>query len=180
VTYGNLRMRQGRPGEAIAAYERALSLDARFAAAYVNLADAYRQQQREGDAEKVLRRGLVVLPRAADLHHALGLLLVRRGDRGAALKELAAAAKLAPDNARYSYVYAVGLHSTGKVSEALAMLRSADARHPYDIEILSALVSMNRDEGRAKAALPYARKLAEVLPGDPDVKRLLGELERAK
>ena len=179
VSFGNLRMRQGRPEEAIAAYQRALSLDARYAGAYVNLADAYRQQQRESDAESILRGGLALLPRSADLHHALGLLLVRKGDKATALKELAAAAKLAPDNARYSYVYAVGLHSTGRQSEALAVLRSADARHPYDLEILSALASMNRDAGNAKAALSYARKVDEVLPGDPNVKRLVDELERA-
>jgi predicted CXXCH cytochrome family protein len=176
---GNLRMRQGRPEEAIAAYERALSLDARFAGAYVNLADAYRQRNRDNDAEKVLRRGLALLPRAADLHHALGLALVRQGDKTAALKELALAARLAPDNARYAYVHAVALHSAGKQGEALAVLRAADARHPYDLDILGALVSMNREAGNARAALPYAKKLAEVLPGDPNVKHLVDELERA-
>jgi len=179
VNIGNLRMRQGRPEEAIAAYERALSLDAHFAGAYVNLADAYRQQKRESDGEKVLRRGLVLLPRAPDLHHALGLLLVRKGDKGAALKELALAVKLAPDRARYSYVYAVGLHSTGKRGEALNVLRAAEARHPYDLEILGALVSMIRETGKPRDALSYARKIAEVLPGDTGAKRLLAELEQA-
>ena len=179
VNLGNLRMRQGRPEEAIAAYERALSLDARFAGAYVNLADAYRQQKRESDSEKVLRRGLTLLPRAPDLHHALGLLLVRKGDKGAAIKELAVAAKLAPDNARYGFVYAVGLHSAGRRGEALSVLRAAEARHPYDLEILGTLVSMIREAGNPREALPYARKIAEVLPGDPAVKRLLAELEQA-
>ena len=96
VNLGNLRMRQSRPEEAIAAYERALALDPRFAGAYVNLADAYRQQKRESDGEKVLRRGLALLPRAADLHHALGLLLVRKGDKAAALKELARGGEARP------------------------------------------------------------------------------------
>jgi len=179
VNLGNLRMRQGRREEAIAAYERALSRDPRFAGAYVNLADAYRQQQLESDAERALRRGLLVLPRAADLHHALGLLLVRKGDKVAALTELAMAARLAPDNARYAYVYAIGLHSAGKRDAALARLRAAIARYPYDLDILGALVSMNREAGNAKAALAYARKLAEVLPDDPGVKRLLSEPEKA-
>ncbi len=179
VSLGNLRMRQGRPDEAIAAYERALSLDARFAGAYINLADAYRQQMRENDGEKTLRRGLALLPLAPDLHHALGLLLVRKGDKVTALKELAAASKLAPDNARYIYVYAVGLHSTGRQREAVSVLQAAEAHHPYDLEILSALVSMNREAGNPAAALPYARKLAAALPDDPEVKRLVTELERA-
>jgi len=180
VAFGNLRVRQGRPEEAIAAYERALSLDARFAGAYVNLADAYRQQNRDGDGKKVLQRGLKELPRAADLHHVLGLLLVRQGDKAAAVRELAAAAKLAPDNARYAYVYAVGLHSTGKRGEALAALREADARHPYDLEILGALVSMLREAGDDKVALAYAKKVAEALPEDANVKRLVDDLEGRK
>jgi tetratricopeptide (TPR) repeat protein len=179
VNLGNLRMRQGRSGEAITAYERALSLDPRFAGAYVNLADAYRQQKRENDGQKALRRGLSLLPRAADLHHALGLLLVRTGDKSAALQELALAAKLAPDNARYAYVYAVGLNSAGKRAEALVVLRAVDRRHPYNLETLSALVSMNREAGNTRDALSYAKKAAEVLPNDPAVKRLLSELEQA-
>jgi tetratricopeptide (TPR) repeat protein len=180
VNLGNLRMRQGRPEEAIAGYERALSLDPRFAGAYVNLADAYRQQGRDAEGEKLLRRGLTLLPRAPDLHHALGLLLVRKGDQSAALKELAMAAKLAPDNARYGFVYAVGLHSANRRGEALSVLRAAEARHPYDLEILGMLVSLNREAGKPGDALPYARKLAEALPDDPAVKRLVAELEASK
>ena len=177
VNLGNLYMRQGRSNEAISSYQRALSLDPRFAGAYVNLADAYRQLNRDSEGERVLRRGLALLPRAANLHHVLGLLLVRKGDNAAALKELATAAKLEPDNARYAYVYAVGLYSAGKNTEALAVLRAADKRHPYDLEILSALISMNLEAGNDKAALPYARKAAEVLPDDQGVKALVAKLE---
>jgi Flp pilus assembly protein TadD len=105
---------------------------------------------------------------------------VRKGDKAAALRELAQAAKLAPDNARYSYVYAIALYSSGQRGAALTALRTLDQRHPYDLEILAALISMNREAGDAKAALPYARKVAEILPDDPGVKRLLGELEGAR
>jgi predicted CXXCH cytochrome family protein len=179
VNLGNLRLRQALPKEAIAAYERALALDPRFAGAYVNLADAFRQQGREAEGEKVLRQGLTLLPRVPDLHHALGLLLVRKGDKATALKELAVAAKLAPDNARYGYVYAIGLHSAGRQGEALSVLRAAEARHPYDLEILGTLVSMIRETGKLQDALPFARKIAEILPDDPGVKRLVAELEGA-
>jgi tetratricopeptide (TPR) repeat protein len=177
VNLGNLRLRQGRPDEAIALFERALALDPRFAGAYVNLADTYRQSARESDAEKTLRRGLAQLPRSAELHHALGLLLVRKGASQAALTELAAAVKLAPESTRYAYVYAIGLNSAGKRDAALAVLSAADVRQPYDLDILGALVSINRDAGNARAALPYARKLAEALPRDPGVTKLLAELE---
>jgi predicted CXXCH cytochrome family protein len=177
VSLGNLRMRQGRSDEAIAAFERALSLDPRFTAAYVNLTDAHRQLGREAEGEKVLRRGLELLPKAADLHHVLGLLLVRKGDKAAGLAELGAAVKLAPGNARYAYVHAVALHSEGKRDAALAELRAINERYPYDLDVLGALVSINRDAGIPTAALPYARKLAELFPNDAGLQQLIGELE---
>ena len=71
----------------------------------------------------------------------------------------------------------MGLHSAGKRTEALAVLRAADKRHPYDLEILSALISMNLEAGDNKAALVYAKKAAEVLPDDQGVKALVAKLE---
>ena len=178
VNLGNLRLRQGRTDEAVAAYERALTLDPRFSGAYVNLADAYRQLGRDAEGEKILRRGLAEAPRSADVHHALGLLLVRQGDKAAALKELRSAAQLAPDNARFAYVHAIGLHSAGQRAAALAALREAERKHPDDLEILMALVTINREAGSTRTALPYARRIAELLPGDPEVRGLVAELER--
>jgi Flp pilus assembly protein TadD len=125
----------------------------------------------------VLRDGLAQLPRAADLHHSLGLLLIRTGDKAEALKEFEQAATRAPDQARFAYVYAIALNSEGRKDRALEVLRAADRRHPYDLEILSALISINRESGDAKSALVYARKAAEALPDDPAIKRLITELE---
>ena len=180
VSLGNLRMRQGRTKEALAAYERALLLDPRFVPGYVNLADAYRQLGREAESEALLRRGLALLPREADLHYALGLALVRKGDKRSGLEELSTAAALAPQNTRYAYVHAVGLHSAGKRDAALAALRAINARHPYDLEVLGALVSFNREAGNAKAALAYARTLSELFPDDSRLKQLIRDLEHAK
>ena len=177
VNLGNLYLRQRRMDDAVAAFQRAIALDPQFTGATLNLADAYRQSGRDAEGEKQLRSGIARAPRNPDLHHALGLLLVRKGDKTAALQELALAARLAPDNARYAYVHAVALNSAGKRAEAIALLRVANTRTPNDIEILSALISLNREAGDFKAALAYARKAAEILPGDPGVKRLVSELE---
>jgi predicted CXXCH cytochrome family protein len=176
VNLGNLYLRQRRMDDAIAAFQRALSLDPQFTGATLNLADAYRQSGRDAQGEKLLRDGIAQTPRNADLHHALGLLLVRKGDKAAALQELALAARLAPDNARYAYVHAVAVNSAGQRAQALALLRAANSRHPNDIDVLSALISLNREAGDVKAALVYAKKAAEILPDDPGVKRLVAEL----
>jgi Flp pilus assembly protein TadD len=105
---------------------------------------------------------------------------VRKGDKAAGLAELGAAVKLAPGNARYAYVHAVALHSEGKRDAALAELRAINERYPYDLDVLGALVSINRDAGIPTAALPYARKLAELFPNDAGLQQLIGELESGR
>ena len=157
-----------------------MKLDPQFASAWVNLADAWRAQGREDEVEATLRKGLAMLPRSADLMHALGLAQVRKGDKGAALVSLAEAARLAPERPRYTFVWAVALHSAGRSGEALKALREADKRHPYDVSLLGTLVSIERETGDTKAALTHARKLAEALPDDPQVKALVSELARGK
>ncbi len=159
------------------AYTFGVYRDPKFAGAYVNLADALRQLDREDEGEKALRQALAVMPRDADLHHTLGLLLIRRGDKAAAYRELADAARLAPDHARYAYVYAIALNSESKRAEALAVLRAADQHHPNNLDILSALISINREAGDRQAALHYARQAAVLLPDNANLKRLVAELD---
>ena len=177
INLGNLRLRQGRVDEAITAFQRAVLLDAQLPAAYLNLADAYRQARRDTDGEKTLREAIARMPRNADLHHALGLLLVRKGDKPVALQSFAQASRLAPDNARYAYVQAIALNSLGKRAEALALLRATQARHPDDLDTLNALVSIQAEAGDARGALVYAEKMAVLMPDDPSVRRLLADLK---
>ncbi len=100
-----------------------IELDPEFVPAYVNLADLLRAQSLDAEGERVLRDGLKHVPRSAALHHALGLALVRQGRNTQALAELQRAAKLAPSDTRYAYVYAVGLNSAGKTQAAIAESR---------------------------------------------------------
>ena len=98
----------------------------------MNLADLYRTQGRDADGERVLRKGLEIAPHSADLHHALGLLLVRAKRLPEALPAFARATELDPDASRYAYVYAVALNSTGQGQQAIAELERAHALHPGD------------------------------------------------
>jgi predicted CXXCH cytochrome family protein len=159
LNIGLLYVDLGDPAKAQAAYQSALTRNPRFAPAYVNLADLYRQQSDDQRAEQVLRAGLMQVSDGADLRHALGLLLVRAQRYDAAVTELGRAARERPDVARYAYVYGVALHSTGKVNEALQTLEAAQRRHPTDRAILEALISMHREAGHADKAQAYTSKL---------------------
>jgi Flp pilus assembly protein TadD len=160
----------------VRAYERAVTLDPTFVPAYVNLADHHRARQEDEQGERVLRRGLARNPDAPALHHSLGLLLARERRYGDAVAALGRAAELAPDDARYAYVYGVALNSTGRAGRALAVLTRAHDRHPGDAEILFALATISLERGDRDAARAYARKLVEVAPEDPRARQILGEL----
>ena len=126
----------------------------------------------------MLRAAVVGSPRDAGLHHSLGLALTRLKRPAEALGELARAAELEPERARYAYVYAVGLHSAGRAGEAMTVLKDILARHPGDRETLLALISFSRDAGDIPAALEYAERLAGMTPGDRDVTALIENLRR--
>ncbi|HVM79629.1 MAG TPA: tetratricopeptide repeat protein [Stellaceae bacterium] len=176
-TLGAFYAERGLAAEAEAEYRAALRLNPKFAAAAIDLADLYRQLGREHEAGEALRTALLASPQDASLHHALGLQMVRTKDRGA-VEELRRAAELEPQQARYVYVYAVALSSTGRPREAIAVLEASLARHPSDRATLQALVAFNRDIGDAKSALAYAERLAQILPDDRDLAALIESLKK--
>ncbi len=173
---GNLYALRSRDAEAAAAYRKALALDPTYVQAALNLADLQRGLAREDEAERTIRAALARTPGSAPAHHALGLSLVRQKRAQEALAELALAAKLAPEDPRFAYVYGVALHDTGKRAEAMKVLQAALARHPYDRELLFALATYERAVGDAARARDYARLLRELEPANRDFARLAGEL----
>ena len=177
VNLALLHSTQQRPGEAEAELRTALELDPRFVPAAVNLSDLYRATGREPEGESVLRDVLKRDPSSAVAHHALGLLLVRGKRMPEAVTELEAAARLAPESARYGYVYAVALNEKSGPKPATEVLLRVLARHPYDRETLSALAAYSRAQRDPKQALIYARRLAALDPSNAEARQLVEYLE---
>jgi tetratricopeptide (TPR) repeat protein len=159
LNLGLLEVALGDAKAAETAYRTALRLDRRFAPGYVNLADLHRALGQDAAGEAVLRDGLAAVPDDASLHHALGLLEVRKKEMAKAVESLARAAQLAPDNARYAYVHALAVQGTGDAAQAITLLDAALTRHPNDRDILAALVLYHQQSGNADAAGEYARRL---------------------
>jgi predicted CXXCH cytochrome family protein len=176
LNLGLLYLAQQRPVEAEAALKTALELDPRFVPASVNLADFYRATGRDAEGERVLREALRRNTRSATARHALGLLLVRQQRMPEAVAELEAAARLAPESARYGYVYAVALHDLGRPKQARDVLTRVLARHPYDRDALAAQIAYALEQRDSSQALAHARRLAELEPGNADVRRLVERL----
>lgn len=176
LNLGLMYARENHSDKAEVELKTALSLDPSFTPAAVNLADLYRGQNRDQEGERVLQEAISRSPNDASLEHALGLLMVRqkRGAQGLAL--LAAAARIDPGNARYVYVYAVALNDAGQTRAAIETLERSIKAHPYDRDSLAALANFLEQSGDPAKALIYAQRLDELEPGDPEVRRMLKEL----
>jgi tetratricopeptide (TPR) repeat protein len=101
---------------------------------------------------------------------------LKRNDE--AIAELRRAAEIEPERARYTYVYAVALHSAGQTENAMTVLEENIARHPSDRDTLMALLSFHRGAGRIDSALRYAEQLALIIPEDKDLVELIEDLRR--
>lgn len=132
VNRGNFHTARKEFESAERAYREALQLDPDFLTAYINLADLFRVTQRDSEGLILLEHGLARLPEAADLHHGLGLLQVRLKNTPEALKSLERAVKLAPDQPRFGYVYAMALTSVGRTLDARDVVRTALRITPND------------------------------------------------
>jgi predicted Zn-dependent protease len=106
------------------------------------------------------------------LHHALGLTLTRQKQADDALSEFRTATELEPDRSRYAYVYAVALHSSGRINESIKVLKENLARHQEDRDTLSALITFRKYWGRPR----YAERLSRVIPNDRELNRLTEDL----
>jgi predicted CXXCH cytochrome family protein len=169
-------MGRQRVDEAESELQAGLRLDPKASELSVNLADLYRGTGRDALGVETLQKSIAVAPDNGAAHHALGLALVRQKNYPEALAQFAEAARLAPDDARFAYVYGVALKSLGKREESRKVLGEALARHPYDLSLLNALLGEALAAGNVDAAAPLARRLAALRPDDPEIARLAAKL----
>ena len=85
---------------------------------------------------------------------------------------------LEPDRSRFAYVYAVALHSAGRIGDAISILKQSVARHPLDRDTMMALVAFSRDAGDIDTAIAYAERLVAAFPQDAGLDRLVRELRQ--
>jgi Flp pilus assembly protein TadD len=178
LNLGLLETRLPHPTEAENQYRTALRLDQNFTPALVNLADLARMRGQNQEGVDLLRKAVAIDPNNADIHHSLGLALVRQHNYADAIPELRQASELAPDNARYAYVYAIALNSIGAGASAMELLENTHKRHPADRDTLLALVSIARETSDFATALTHARELVALYPTDMQLRMLVLDLEK--
>ncbi|WP_299599371.1 lipopolysaccharide assembly protein LapB [uncultured Microbulbifer sp.] len=159
VNLASLRGREGNIAEAERLLQQAVELAPYFTPGVINLADLYRASGRESEGEALLRKALDNAFDKAPIQHTLGLSLVRQKKMAEASGMLMASAHSDSATPRYVYVYGIALNSQGKPDRAIDELERGLARFPGDPQILSALVSIYREQGNEAMAAKYEQQL---------------------
>lgn len=162
VNLGDTYRQMGENDKAENYYREALDLAPHYAPAYVNLADFMRARGNDDAGKVVLESGLDKVEDPASLQHSLGLLLVRQNELDPAMDYLKQAAESPSASARYVYVYAVALHSTGNTRQAIDVLEQSLPRFSGNPQLLSALVGFHLELGQQADAKRYDQMLRTI------------------
>lgn len=130
----------------------AMSLLARGAAAY--------SEDQLDEARRLLEEALRLDPRLARAHALIGLTLARQNAIQQALRHLARAHQIAPDNPDYAYDYAVLLIQGQRFAPAVPILESLHQKSPAAEDVLVNLA-------RAYAGAGKFEKLSALVSGLP-------------
>ncbi len=158
-------------------FQAALAIEPRYSPTYVNYADFLRRQDRLKDAVDLLNDGLCTATFPADIHHALGLLLVSQGNLPDALVQLEAAASQPGESARYAYVFAVALYDSGQIEKSLTILEESLVRHPWDWDSMLALALYSLEQEQPRRALETVQRMLKLAPGDAGTLNLLAQVK---
>jgi tetratricopeptide (TPR) repeat protein len=137
---GTLHADQHEWLKAEAMLKKAIELEPGLAISSLNLADVYREQGREEEAQALIRKVIHQHPDNAAAHHALGLSQLRKQGHKDALSALRQAMRLEPHNPRFAYVYAAVLENTGQRKQAVQVLEGVVKTQRADRQTLQALI----------------------------------------
>ena len=162
---GTLYADMGKWVEAEASLKKAIELAPDSAASSLNLADVYRAQGRENEAQSVLQDVASRFLNDATAQHALGLSLLRQRQLDQALVPLRHAAELAPGNSHFALVYALALERGGQNRLAVSILQDALKLNPADRDVAKTIVAICNRIGDSSCTRRYASPTPLVTPG---------------
>ena len=175
---GLLDAREGRAGEAIGSFQKALELSPDHLIALDNLGSAYRQQKRWDDARETYERALEVSPGDAEANYGLGMVFAQKDDTALAFDSLQKALKLRP-------VYPEALNNLGilylrtrRRDEAVASFEECIRVAPAFDQAYLNLARVHAIEGAPDKARVVLIDLLKQHPGHEQAQQMMDQLGR--
>ena len=192
LSLGILAENQNKPKDAERHYRQAIVRESTFVPARMNLATLLSRLGRNGDAEKLLREAVRLQPTWGQAHYSLGLLLAEDRRRlPEAIRVLERAAGYWTDNPRIPYNLGIAYWQSADraktlerpeskilYEQAIKALMHAIGMQPDNPEFVQSLIQLYVQQRQPKEALPYARRLLELVPGNPQVRAFVSQIEQ--
>ncbi|MEO8445240.1 MAG: tetratricopeptide repeat protein [Gammaproteobacteria bacterium] len=158
---GNALLALGRVEDAIASFQKAISIDRNLAEAHLNLGNALQQQGQPDEAIASYRRALRLKPQSAETHYNLGRVYESQAKMTDAVRSYGRAVALLPDYAEAHFNLGNAYHATGALAEAIASYQRAVNLKPDYAEAHNNLGAQFEARGDlAEATASYGRALA--------------------
>lgn len=165
---GGLRLLKGESATAIAAYEKALTLDPANRDALVHLGMAYT----ETDPKKAItyfRRSLTVEPGSAEVHYRLGLAYQRAGQAREAETAFQQALAIAPELLTSQLALAELYEVQASTPLAIEAYQRCSTLNPRNPALFLRMGSLHERTGEFDQAERALLKAATLLPKDPSI-----------
>ncbi len=172
---GNLALDLHQYQQAEHHYRKALEVEPIYLPAYINLADLLRRQGSEKPARSVLMRAQSIAPDDPDINYALAMSWIRDNNRVQAGEHLRRSAQFG--NAGHKFTYGLLLKEQGETDAALIQLERAHALKPNQFDINYVLAQLYIEKKAYPQAMAYARNLAKLAPDDPQMRKLIEQLQ---
>jgi tetratricopeptide (TPR) repeat protein len=167
---------EGRPGDAVERYKRALALDATYTPALNNLGTALRATGRVDEAVAVYGQALSHQPDSASVHYNLGNALAAKGDR---IGAIAAYRRAIAVNPRYADAYnnlGQVLAAEGRMDEAIHAFRQALAIDDRAAIVHGNLGNALASRGAMRDAIAHLQRASALAPDNAAARYDLGSL----
>jgi tetratricopeptide (TPR) repeat protein len=169
LNLGLVREEQGRHGDAIASFQKALELKPRLRGANLFIGVAEFRSNRLDPASVALRKETAISPKDANAWMWLGIVELEKGIGEEATEALDKAAKLAPDNV--DILYHRGRAHLFVSKDSYARMFKAD---PKSWRVRQLLAEANADAERHMDAIAEYQAAIKLAPNEPRLHEELG------
>jgi tetratricopeptide (TPR) repeat protein len=164
---GTALLSQGRPEEAVAAFDKAVQLKPDDADLWRNLGNVLADVHRLAEAILSYQQALKLNPHHCDAAHRVGLLLHRLNRSEEALVYFNMHGKIPSDSAPKLQMRALALYIQNKFEEGLRDIERAHALDPTNAEICNQAGAFLRQLGRDEQALRWFDRALLLWPNYP-------------
>jgi tetratricopeptide (TPR) repeat protein len=175
---GLVATRQGRMPEAIANFQSAIAIDARFAEAQTNLGNALAGERRPAEALSHFRAALALEPDSAESHLGLAGVLAALGQQDEARSQYQEAIRLNPRMAEAHAGFGTALAQAGDLDGAIRALTEALRLNPNLVNANLNLGLILAQKGDREDAIRYLEQALRLAPALTVARDALAALRR--